>query len=182
MKYIASYYTNKLFSETFSSIEELKEYNAKNNLKNHNLELECTINDVLQNGIIVCLEGDDNLSEKELSTCLKNYGERYLLLNNLYVNPQKLVQLKDKDIDVLVIQSTGIKKEEIQKMQEMYIQHIGNFPKNIVCVLGDEDEFLYPLIEAAPFQINVYSYQEIENDEIVLSKWLGTEYQNQYQN
>jgi len=179
MTYIASYYTDRLFSLTFQSLEELKEYNTQNNLKNHNLELECNFNDILENGIIVCLEGDDNLSEEDLSTCLKNYGERYLLLNNLYTNPQKLAQLKDKDIDVLVVQSTRIKKEEIYKMQEMYIQNIGNFPKNIVCVLGDEDEFLYPLIKAAPFEINVYSYQEVEKNEIVLSRWLGTKYQNE---
>lgn len=179
MTYIASYYTDKLFSKDFNSIKKLKKYNEENNIKNHNLYLECKIDEILKNGHIVCLEGDDELEEKELSTSLKKYGKKYLLLNNLYKKPQQLNQLKNIDVDILIIQSTGIRKEEIKELQNMYINKIGNFPKNIICILGGEEEFLYPLIEAAPFKIKVYSYKEVDNNNIIISKWLGTKYQEE---
>lgn len=175
--YIASYYKDRLFKKNFNSLEDLKEYNKLNNIKNHNLHFECTLEDIVKDGIIVCLEGDDDLEDNDLSEALEKYGEKYLFLNNIYENSNQLAQLKDKNIDVFIIQSTGLRKTQIEKMQEQYIKYIGNYPKNIVCILGEEDEFLYPLIKASPFKIEIFKYHEVENEKIILSKWLGTEFQ-----
>lgn len=177
--YIASYFKERIFSKSFETLEQLLKYNEDNNIKNHNLHFECTLDDILKGGIIVCLEGDDNLEDDELSEALDVYGDKYLLLNNIYENPNQLVQLRDKNIDILIIQSTGLRQTQIEKMQEQYIKHIGNYPKNIVCILGDEDGFLYPLIEAAPFKIEVFKYQDVDNGKIILSKWLGTKFQEE---
>lgn len=160
----------------FQTFEELKIYNEENHIRHHNLHFECTMNDILKGGIIVCLEGDDDLEDYELSEALNTYNDTFLMLNEIYKNPQKLMQLKDKNVDVLLIQSTRLRHEQISKMQEQYIKHIGNYPKNIVCILGEEDEFLYPLIQAAPFKIEIYQYQEVKDNKIVLSKWLGSDY------
>ncbi len=175
--YIATYYKDRMFSKSFDTLEELNKYNKDNNIKNHNLHFECTLDDILKDGIIVCLEGDDDLEDYELSEVLNTYDDKFLMMNEIYKNPQKLMQLKDKNIDILLIQSTGLRYEQISQMQEQYIKHIGNYPKNIICVLGEEDEFLYPLIKAAPFKIEIFQYQDVNNGKIILSKWLGTKFQ-----
>lgn len=173
MQYRASYYKGSVYSRLFSTLEELEAYNKENNIKNHNLHEELFLSEIIGNGLIVCVEGDSDLEDEELSVRLKTLPN-FLMLNNIYDEPQKLLQLKDKVVDTLVIQSTGLKSEAIAKMQEWYISQELPFPKNIITVLGKEDEFLKPLITKAPFEIKVFSSPNVLDDDVELERWIGT--------
>ena len=178
MKYIATYYNNTIYGKEFNTIEDIENYNKNNNIKNHNLDAIYTLDEIVKDGWIVCIEGDENIEDRKLSKALEKYP-KYLLLNNIYENPNKLAELKELKIDVLVIQSTGIRREEIASLQKQYIEKIGIYPKNIICVLGEEDEFLYPLIKSAPFEINIFNHPYVENENIVLNQWIGTDKQKE---
>lgn len=73
------------------------------------------LSEIIGDGLIVCIEGDNDLEDKELSAHLKTLPN-FLMLNNIYDEPQKLLQLKDKVVDTLVVQSTGVRREEISEL------------------------------------------------------------------
>lgn len=176
--YVASYHKNNVFTKRFETLDEISKYNTENNIKNHNLHEELMLSDIVEDGLIVCVEGDNDLEDLELSKYLKSLPN-FLMLNSIYDEPQKLMQLKDKKVDVFIIQSTGLRREAIAKMQEWYISQELPFPKNIISVLGEEDEFLVPLINKAPFEIKVFSKPNLLDNDIELERWLGTEVQNE---
>lgn len=177
MQYRASYYKGSVYSKHFLTLEELEKYNKENNIKNHNLHEELFLSEIIGNGLIVCVEGDNDLEDRELSVHLKTLPN-FLMLNNIYDEPKKLLQLKNQVVDILVIQSTGLRSEAIAKMQEWYISQELPFPKNIITVLGEEDEFLEPLITKAPFDIKVFSRPNVLDDDVELERWIGTELQS----
>jgi len=83
MTYIASYYSKAegLFKETFNTLSEVEAYNKLHNIKNHNLHQEVFLSEIVQDGLIVCVEGDYDLDDKELSNYLKALPN-FVMLNN----------------------------------------------------------------------------------------------------
>lgn len=173
MKYRASYYRGGIYTKIFSSLEEIESYNQENNIKNHNLHEELLLSEIIGDGAIVCIEGDDDLEDEELSAHLKTLPN-FMMLNNIYDEPQKLLQLKDKTVDILIIQSTGLRREEIDSLQQWYMKQSLPFPKNIISVLVDVDEFLERLISASPFEIKQYRNPCVVDGEVELERWVGT--------
>ncbi len=70
-------------------------------------------------GLIVCIEGDRALYYDNLQTALEKY-KKFTMLNNIYKETNKLATLKNKRIDVLILQTTGIRKKEIEELQRSY--------------------------------------------------------------
>lgn len=149
MEYKASYYKDGLYMKRFSNLEDLEIYNKENNIKNHNLHQEFLLTKHLKK--------------------LPNF----LMLNNIYEHPEKLLSLKDKQVDILVIQSTGLRIKAIKEMQKWYISLGLPFPKKIISVLGNEDEFLEELIEKAPFDIEIFNNPYVFNNDVLLERWIG---------
>jgi len=180
ISYEASYYKTSVFTENFKTLEEMSEYNTANNIKNNNLHELCLLDDIISNdGHIVCIEGDRDLEDRELSNALKEY-KNFKMYNYIYKEPKKLLALKDLSIDALIIQSTGIRKKEIDNLQKWYIESVGTFPKNIICILGDEDDFLYDLIKASPFKIKIYKHRSVAEDgKVKIERWLGSGYKKE---
>ena len=179
MFYSASYIEDKSIKKrVFNTLEEIEKFNKLNNVSNHNLHRFYNLDEVVDDGLIVCIEGDDTLYEYDLQIELEKFSN-FLMLNNIYKEPNKLMTLKDKKVDVLVIQSTGIRKKEIKQLQEYYINEIGTYPKAIVCVFGTEDDILEDLIYAAPFNISIYNFRDIKNNKIILTEWVGVSKQRE---
>lgn len=172
MEYKASYYKDGLYMKRFPNLEDLEIYNKENNIKNHNLHQEFLLSEIIEDNLIVCIEGDNDLEDIDLSKHLKKLPN-FLMLNNIYEHPEKLLSLKDKQVDILVIQSTGLRIKAIKEMQKWYISLGLPFPKKIISVLGNEDEFLEELIEKAPFDIEIFNNPDVFNNDVLLERWIG---------
>lgn len=180
MKYRACYYNDDvgIYSKQFSTIEELKLYNKENDIENHNLHEELLLSEIVGDGLIVCVEGDEDLEDRDMSDYLKTLPN-FLMLNNIYDEPHKLLQLKDKVVDVLLIQSTGIRIKEIEKLQQWYMEQSLPFPKSIVSMHLNAYEFLGKFISASPFEIKQYNHPELVEGNIMFERWIGVRAQEE---
>ena len=174
MKYRASYFKNGggVNIEYFNTLDELNKYNEENNVKNHNLHEECFLSEIIKDGYVVCVEGDEDLEDIEISNYLKSLP-KYMMLNNIYNEPQKLLNLKNLEVDVLIIQSTGVRRDEINQLQDWYISQNLPFPKAIVSLCVDAEDFMYKFIKASPFEIKQYHQAFFRDDEIEITRWIG---------
>ena len=172
MKYRASYLNNGAYSKEFDSLDELNTYNIQNNITNHNLHEELLLSEIIKDGYIVCVEGDDDLEDWQISKHLKTLPN-FIMLNNIYKEPQKLLTLKGLEVDVLIVQSTGIRKEEINQLQDWYISQNLPFPKAIVSLCMDAEDFMYKFIKTSPFEIKQYTLPHLIDGDIEITRWIG---------
>lgn len=173
MRLLASYIKGQsLFKKDFKDMKELEEFNKANSIKNHNLHEIYDFEELLGDGYIVTIEGDEDLYDEEFADFLHKQ-KNYKLLNNIYDQPDKLLELKGLEVDILVIQSTGVRHEDALRLQKWYIRNIGNFPKKIICVFGEEYEMLSELIKKSPFGIEVLNLSEVKDEKCEIIKWVG---------
>ena len=174
--YTASYWqaNTGLKQIDFENKEDITRYNSAEGIKHHNLHFTCTLDELInkRDGLIICIEGDDDLYDEELSTLLHKLPN-FIMYNNIYDCPEKLSMLKGTSVIALIVQSTGVRYKELQEIQKQYIDNIGVFPENLICVLGDEDTFLKPLTKAAP-EMKIFSIKGTSIDSINLTQWIGT--------
>ena len=177
MTYTASYYQKErgMFKMSFNTFSELAEYNTTNNMRHHNLTIEYNLTEVVSDGLIVCVEGDENLYDEDLGEFLETLPN-YKLYNNIYEEWEKLKELKGQTVDLLVVQSTGLMADKIKFLMEWYLKNDLPMPKNILCVLGDEDDFLKPFITETTM---VFTRPYIENDILIMDRWVGSSYTEQ---
>jgi hypothetical protein len=115
-----------------------------------------------KDGYVVAIEGDDKLYDKELDQWLKENVDNYILLNNIYDHPEKLAQLKDIKIDAFIFQTTGI-RPELQTLIDLYIEKIGNFPKNWITVFMDKEDCFWKIFKLMD-EYEVYLYEYVHDD------------------
>ena len=71
MHFRASYIKNKqVFHKNFDSLNEMKRFNEANQIKNHNLYKIYSFDEIVKNGKIVCIEGDEDLYDSKISNFL----------------------------------------------------------------------------------------------------------------
>lgn len=123
---------------------------------------------ITDDGYVVVIEGDDDLYEDELAEYLKTNIKNYILLNNIYDNPQKLYELKHIKIDVFIFQTTGV-RPELEELIDLYIQNIGNYPKHFVTVYSDGERHFNKVFEQLKtYEVYRYSYIDDNNEMIII--------------
>lgn len=174
MKYRASYFKDGggIRIEYFNTLDELNKYNEDNGVSNHNLHEECLLSEIIKDGYIVCVEGDNDLEDWRISKHLKTLPN-FMMMNNIYDEPHKLLTLKGLEVDVLIVQSTGIRRDEINQLQDWYISQNLPFPKAIVSLCLDAEDFMYKFIKASPFEIKLYDLPHLIDEDIELTRWIG---------
>ena len=174
MEYLADYYKeNKMITKVFPSFNDLLEYNTNNSTKHYNLSIEYSLQEVVSSGgLIVCVEGDENLYDEDLGDFLQTQ-ENYRLFNNIYEDYEKLKELKGKQVDLLVVQSTGIMVDQINYLMKWYLGNELPLPKNILCVFGDEDEFLGSLMTE---DTKIFDKPDISDGKLFFRRWVGAGY------
>lgn len=174
MEYLADYYKeNRMITKVFPSFDDLLEYNTNNSTKHCNLSIEYSLEEIVpKSGLIVCVEGDEDLYHKKLGDFLKTQ-ENYRLFNNIYEDYEKLKELKGKQVDLLVVQSTGIMFDQINYLMKWYLGNELPLPKNILCVFGDEDEFLGSLMTK---NTKIFDKPNISDGKLFLRRRVGAEY------
>lgn len=121
---------------------------------------------ITKNGYVVAIEGDSDLYDEDLAKWLKENVKNYILLNNIYDNPEKLFELKGVTIDAFIYQTTGL-NPKLHKLIDLYIEHIGNYPKHFISVFRDDEDVFWKVLE----QIKCYEsyhYKEVEDDELYM--------------
>jgi hypothetical protein len=92
-----------------------------------------------EDGYVVTIEGDDDLYDDDLAIWLKENVKNYKLLNHIYKEPEKLMELKDLKIDVFIFQTTGL-NPMLPKLIDLYIEKIANYPKYFITVYRDGED------------------------------------------
>jgi hypothetical protein len=118
------------------------------------------------NGYVVAIEGDDDLYDDDLAEWLKTYCKNYKLLNHIYKEPKKLLDLKDINIDVFIFQTTGL-NPQLPQLIDLYIEKVGNYPKHFITVFRDGEEHFWKIFQQMD-SYNVYHYKEIDGDKLYM--------------
>jgi len=105
-----------------------------------------------EKGYIVIVEGDNDLYNYKgfVKRLKKDYPNRFIFLNNIYENPKALLELRDKEIAVFMVQSTGVHMQDgkIPYLKDFYKNVVkGKEPKHIVSLFSD---FNFPLRDLFP--------------------------------
>lgn len=95
-----------------------------------------------EDGYVVCIEGDEDLYDDKIAEWLHSNVKNYKLVNNIYNSLEKLYELKDIKIDVFIFQTTGL-NPKLKELINLYIEKIGNYPKNFVTVFRDGEEIFW---------------------------------------
>ena len=132
---------------------------------------EVNLSEIVQDGYIVAIDGDsdfygyDGLKQKLQDT----YKNKFLFLGNIYKNPEQLKQLKDLDVDVFIYQTTGVRYETLNALQEYYLKFIKTVPKNIISLFEDDIYRLNSVFGNVNFfTLERYTSKKCNYDEIVL--------------
>ncbi len=123
---------------------------------------------ITDNGYVVAIEGDNTLYDNDLDEWLKNNVKNYILLNNIYDNPEKLFELKNIKIDVFIFQTTGI-NPKIKQLIDLYIQNIHNYPKHFISVFEDSERYFHKIFNELD-TYEVYQYNEIEDNKLLMTR------------
>lgn len=121
-----------------------------------------------EDGYVVVIEGDNDLYDEELGEWLKENVANYKLLNNIYDNPEKLMELKDLKIDVFIFQTTGL-NPMLPKLIDLYIEKIHNYPKHFITVFRDKEEHFWKIFNQMD-SYNVYHYNEVIEDKMFITR------------
>ena len=63
------------------------------------------IKDLLTDGYLVAIEGDSELYDDDLGDWLSENIDKYIMLNHIYKQPEKLLELKNIKIDAFLFQT-----------------------------------------------------------------------------
>jgi len=121
-----------------------------------------------KDGYVVAVEGDTDLYDEDLGEWLKKNVKNYILLNKIYDNPKKLLELKDLKIDVFIFQTTGL-NPLLQKLIDYYIAEVANYPKHFITVSRDGEEHFYKIFEEMD-SYEVYRYDEVDEDSLYITR------------
>jgi hypothetical protein len=131
--------------------------------------LNTTLKDLrTKDGYVVTIEGDSDLYEFELAEFLNNNCERYILLNNIYNNPQKLYELKNIKIDAFIVQTTGL-SPKLETLIDLYIKNINNFPKHFIVIFSGSENYFYKIFNELE-EYNIYNYDYVDNSNMHITR------------
>lgn len=119
-------------------------------------------------GYVVVIEGDDDLYDDDLADWLKENVKNYKLLNHIYKEPEKLMELKDLKIDVFIFQTTGL-NPKLSQLIDLYIEKIANYPQHFITVFRDGEEHFWKVFNQMD-TYNVYYYNEVDGDKMFLTR------------
>lgn len=121
-----------------------------------------------KDGYVVAIEGDSDLYDDELADWLRKNVKNYRLLNHIYDEPFKLMELKDLKIDVFIFQTTGLNPKLLQLI-DFYIEKIGNYPQHFITVFRDGEDFFWKVFNQME-TYNVYNYNEVDGDKMFITR------------
>ena len=117
-------------------------------------------------GYVVVIEGDSDLYDYELAKWLKANVKNYKLLNNIYKNPKKLLELKDLKIDAFIFQTTGL-NPKLPKLVDLYIEKVANYPKHFISVFRDGERHFRKIFKQMD-SYEIYRYGFVDKDEMYI--------------
>jgi len=129
---------------------------------------EVKLSEVLKDGYLVAIEGDNSLYDEDLDKWLKENVKNYILLNNIYDNPEKLFQLKDIKIDAFIFQTTGL-NPKLKSLISLYTTEIGNYPKHFITVFRDSEDFFWEVFRELK-EYEVYQYNEVDKNDLHMTR------------
>lgn len=130
---------------------------------------ELKLSEILTNdGFVVAIEGDNELYDEDLEEWLRDNVPNYILLNNIYDNPQKLMELKDIKIDAFIFHTTGL-NPKINGLIDMYIENIANYPKHFISVFRDKEDVFWRVFKQIE-EYEVYHYNETDGSELYMTR------------
>jgi hypothetical protein len=123
---------------------------------------------ITQDGYVVAIEGDNDLYDNDLAKWLKDNVKNYILLNNIYDDPQKLMDLKNIKINAFIFQTTGL-NPKINELIDMYIKNVANYPKHFISVFKDKEDVFWKVFQQIE-EYEVYHYNEVDDNELYMTR------------